>query len=824
MLTRILTRSMFACALFAIIGTVAVTAQGPYPRIRVVEEWSSATCGPCVQATPVIDAATILDSGVVSIRYHMNFPAPNDPWNLYNPSEPQERYLYYDGSGSMSIPKATANGGPLVDPRPATQASTFNANLKNAARTSPIQITVTQNGGKIKVRVKSDIALTNHKLQVALVSRYANVPNIATILAGSPSNGEKEFHDMFHKMYPTAAGTALNIPAAGDQTFEFPASVINNDVVFPPGQQYAIAFVQSNTTKEILQGGVSADMTVMPHTFTFFTRSKLTSTVPSPYQRVGRGATSEVDVTVTNNGTAAATADGTINNTVALTQLDMSAEFSPASVTVAPGESKTVKLKVTGSANRSNFTAVELGMSASDGLAAGGGLVYYLVEGGRVVTYYGMNNAAWTLTAQAALNSSYSPDVVYMPYSDAFQNAYPATDFDAAVFAFDAAWIAIQGSVFNTIQGMEASGKGLWISGQANMYMTFEPTRNGTNTSFQPVRDWYKNTLGIDYNGFRARAQQVSGGIQVASFSVKGVAGDSIGKGITPFTANQIVQGQWQNFVTFSDIIKLTPTSKAKSWLYYSDSTAAIGGIRVVTTNGSRIVYSSLDLQSVMNATNRNNVTQEVLDWILNKAAAPAAILSLANTTLQFGQVQIGGSKDMDLTIRNTGNGPLVITDMVVAGTDFAAFEVISTGDVTIAPGASKFVPVRFTPTTVKASYIASIEFSSNSAASPTAQLRGTGVTSSVETDVASETGAIGLRLIGANPVSDATDVELRSLTNTTVTIIDQTGRTVSTIFDGAASGTQRVSLQTSTLPAGMYNVVASNGSERAILSIVVVR
>lgn len=829
MLTRLLTRGMVVCALVAALGTVAASAQGPYPRIKVVEEWSSATCVPCVQATPVVDAAVLLDSGVVSIRYHMHFPAPNDPWNLYNPDEPTQRYLYYDNSGNLGIPKAVVNGGVPLDPRPSTDGAVFTAQVRNAARTSPIEITVTQNGGKIKVRVRTNIALNNHKLQVALVSRYASVPNIGSLMGGSPSNGETTFHDMMNKMYPDHNGTALSIPANGDQTFEFPASVIANDVVFPPGQQYAIAFVQSNTSKEILQGGVSADRSAFPNQFTFFTRSKVETSSTNPYQRVARGATSEIDVTVTNKGTAAATADLSVSNLATLTGVGMNASFSPTSVSLNANESKTVKLSVVGSTNRSQFVSVVPSLGASDGLPVGANSLYYLVEGGRVVAYYGFGNTNWALGVQSALNSTQgrSGDVVYMPFSAELQSHYPVTEFDAALFQFDDAWLSMQGATFTAIQAMEALGKGLWISGQANMFTTFEQSKNGGNANFQPVRDFFTKTLGVDYAGTRYRVVSTQQGTAVYSFAVKGTAGDSIGAGLA-FTANQYIQGQWQAYMIQTDVMKLTPTSKAKSWLYYSDSASVIGGIRVVTANGSRTVYSTLDYQGVPPLATRDLVTQRVLDYIAIKAAAAAPILYLATPVMQYGNVQLNTSKDIPLAIKNTGNASLVISNVAIEGGDAGFFQITAggtaSGSVTIAPNTTHTMTVRFTPTEERTGYHAAISFTSNAETSQTAQLVGNGVVqaSSVETDVTSETGAIGLRLIGANPVTDASAIELRSLTNTTVTIIDAAGRTVSTIFNGASTGTQQLSMQTASLPSGSYSVVASNGSERAVLSIVV--
>lgn len=824
MLARLLTRSMIVCALFAVLGSAVVTAQGPYPRIKVIEEFTSATCPPCAGATPNMNVMTNLQEGVVSIRYHMNYPTPNDPWNLANPSEASIRHDFYAVTG---IPAGSANGNPVKNPAYAPDVTTMKAQLSALSATTPVQLTITQEGGKIKVRVKSDIALAGHTLHVVMVSRYyafADVAAVNAILTPSRSNGEVEFNDMMNKMYPDANGTALTLPANGDQTFEFAASMSNNSIVFPAGQQYVIAFVQSNTTKQIVQGGVSANMTASPRTFTYLSRSNVVTSVANVYGRVARGATVEKDVTVTNNSTVATVADLGIANTTVLTQVGMSAEFTPSSVSLAANESKVVKLKVTAPSDHSVFIAVEPSVSATDGIPAGAAPVYYLVEGARVVNYYGLSNPQWAITAVAGLRSSFGPDVVYMPYTLAMQAAYPASEFDASVFAFDVAGrFQLQGPVLATVTNLLATGKGVWMSGQANMYSMFEQSQLGGNATVQSTRDFYKNVLGVEYAGLRIWVVNNT----LYTFPVDGVASDSIGKGIPSFTANQR-NPSWPTYAEVSDVMRLTATSKAKPWLYYRDSASLIGGIRVVTPSGGRAVYTSLDLASVSVETTRNTITQQVLNWILNQAASTGPILTLLGTSLQYGNVEIDQTKDLTLPIRNTGTAPLIITNMIVEGTDALAFEVTTggtaSGDITIAPNATHNVTVRFAPTMAKTNYIASLTFSSNATVNPTAQLRGGGVTSGVETDVVSETGAIGLRLMGANPVTDATEVELRSLTNTTVTIVDQAGRVISTIFNGNATGTQRVALQTSTLPAGTYNVVASNGSERAVLSIVVVR
>jgi hypothetical protein len=81
------------------------------------------------------------------------------------------------------------------------------------------------------------------------------------------------------------------------------------------------------------------------------------------------------------------------------------------------------------------------------------------------------------------------------------------------------------------------------------------------------------------------------------------------------------------------------------------------------------------------------------------------------------------------------------------------------------------------------------------------------------------------MALRGSHPVTTQSAIELTVLNGqpVTVTIVDQTGRTVSTLAqDVTASGV--LTLDAAQLAAGSYTVVATNGTERAILTVVVTR
>ena len=94
-------------------------------------------------------------------------------------------------------------------------------------------------------------------------------------------------------------------------------------------------------------------------------------------------------------------------------------------------------------------------------------------------------------------------------------------------------------------------------------------------------------------------------------------------------------------------------------------------------------------------------------------------------TSLAFGSVTVGGTKTKTLTISNSGDASLTITDIGVTGTQFS----VGTYPGTIAAGGSANVDVTFSPTSTGAKS-ATLTITSNDPdeGSVTVDLSGTGV------------------------------------------------------------------------------------------------
>ena len=188
-------------------------------------------------------------------------------------------------------------------------------------------------------------------------------------------------------------------------------------------------------------------------------------------------------------------------------------------------------------------------------------------------------------------------------------------------------------------------------------------------------------------------------------------------------------------------------------------------------------------------------LTQRVLDWLL-AADNNGPQISVDNSILNFGDVEVGSDRELGFVITNSGNEDLIISDIQLSGPDAIDFDItdgrISGGDVTLAPNETHEVKVAFMPGAEKNNITASVVITANAAAAPV-RLLGNGTTTSVETEVVSETGSISMKLVGQNPVVNQTAIALTATQQTTVQVVDASGSVVAQLFNGITAGTQNI-------------------------------
>jgi hypothetical protein len=223
-----------------------------FPRTSLIEEFTSATCKPCTTATPIINNIIKTKAGrVVSVRYHLNFPAPGDPWYAANSSHNLARRDYY---GATSLPYGRLDGATTIA---VTQQGEVQDKVEERLATeSPIKIDVAQTREGDQFHVKVDITAGeagldgNYKLQVIAVEAHVH----SEAFQNEPFNKETDFYDIMRTIIPGPDGTDVVLNPNQKKSFTFNYAPGNG---WQPEEMYAVAFVQNDVSKSIVQAGAS---------------------------------------------------------------------------------------------------------------------------------------------------------------------------------------------------------------------------------------------------------------------------------------------------------------------------------------------------------------------------------------------------------------------------------------------------------------------------------------------------------------------------------------------------------------------------------------
>jgi thiol-disulfide isomerase/thioredoxin len=232
-------------------------------RKVIFEKWTSSTCGPCASQNPYFETwVPAVWNNVTVVAYHVGWPSPgNDPMYLHNPTQSYDRRYYY---GINSVPCARIDGtiatGGCVSCSYSNTSGCLQAYYdQRIAVTTPLSVSVSDArivGDSIRANVivtkLSDLPSGTYYLRVMAVER------IIKYVSPPGGNGETVFPDVFRLSVPNSTGTAITT-TAGTQNFQFTYA---RNSVWVDSMIYTLAFVQNESTKEILNSGRPANITV----------------------------------------------------------------------------------------------------------------------------------------------------------------------------------------------------------------------------------------------------------------------------------------------------------------------------------------------------------------------------------------------------------------------------------------------------------------------------------------------------------------------------------------------------------------------------------
>ncbi len=239
---------ILALAVISLIALASVTHAGD--RRVIVERFTSSTCGPCGFYNPTLDGFlnSTSQNDVVSISYHMNWPAPgNDPMYLANPNDNITRRSHYNVN---SIPNWKFDGVINISSFSGGELSSALAQRKNILSPITIVVTETRNGANVNARVdiycEGPVDNPNATVQFAVVEKMVNY--------SSPpgTNGESQFPDVMRKMLPSALGTPVVLLPGRKISLEYNYTISS---AWVSDQVRSMVFVQSSPF-EILNSAI----------------------------------------------------------------------------------------------------------------------------------------------------------------------------------------------------------------------------------------------------------------------------------------------------------------------------------------------------------------------------------------------------------------------------------------------------------------------------------------------------------------------------------------------------------------------------------------
>lgn len=219
-------------------------------RLVLFEHFSNTYCQPCVQADIIIEDV-IHQLGpweLVSLGYHPPIPGPADPFYLSAKPENEARRRYYDvpfspyarmdgikNINTLSVPQLEDNilmgfnERQQIQPKATIDIFDFN-------------ISVDRISGRAKITALGNLG-TGIVLRIALIERSIDTAQ------PQGSNGQTHFFDVLRDFQLDAAGVPVSLSAGQAQSvnFEFSRQSEWGDDL------EAIAFLQNNATKEVLQ-------------------------------------------------------------------------------------------------------------------------------------------------------------------------------------------------------------------------------------------------------------------------------------------------------------------------------------------------------------------------------------------------------------------------------------------------------------------------------------------------------------------------------------------------------------------------------------------
>lgn len=775
-----------------------------FSRLIVLEEFTSATCPPCVPAGPVLNKNAVLTKGIISVRYHQGYPAAGDAFHVAYP-DGRKRHDFYNVGG---IPAANLNGHYSIDPRNEQQI------LQTAAIDQvyiyPVAITIKEDRSQlptsnVEVEVQTEMDLSDYVLHMVVVAKHVEWPGYSKELANS--NGEEEFNDAVLTMLPDYNGTPVTMAKGETKTFSS-SFQIKDTRLWPQDGIYVVAFLQNNKTREIIQGATTEPGEVGSLVSTSIVR---TSPDLPGFSIKDKGEKVEASFAIANNSSAPITygvgvTGRTPENWAAVV------EGGQATVTIAGGEQQDVTVSLT----KGDMTGIgDMIVAFKDADGTDRSYPIHTVLSKDVQTLQLMDDGGSTghsvanvLTA-AGRNDYYEvPGALVKPELNNLPNLkYMIWNCGGTGF--------ITGDDQFTAMDLLDKGVGILFTGEAMMY--------GTNGA-DPAASLHA-ILGFSY------VKPITLGRTDGKIRLAGVAND-------PITAGFDQPGGLINYIT--PYIKPID-KKAVAILNHKGFVDSVVAIRSELDN-ARAVTFAFSPYVITNETARKDLFNKALTWIegFTAVAKPTAVTNVdLNGTLGFGQVKIGESVEKTIEIKAGNSAGLTITDVSDWGENFGDNGLSIIGlpatfpatPITLNQDETFSFKIKYAPTAKTTIEDARLAIETNDYQNGSTVMTITGEGTEGTSSVGEATSASGelFMTAGPNPFAHTSVVTYAVkgavAKNVHMAVYNELGQMVATLLNTAVQpGTYTVDLNGANMPVGTYHIVMTAGGEKVTLPVVHVK
>ncbi|MBM4150945.1 MAG: Omp28-related outer membrane protein [Ignavibacteria bacterium] len=351
---------------------------------------------------------------------------------------------------------------------------------------------------------------------------------------------------------------------------------------------------------------------------------KTESSIEKPAMFVAQGSKGSTEITIKNLSSAAATVTLSVYAESSLIPDGWDATVEPSTISLPANGTAKANVTLNTDGNQ-GYAVIAIDAVSKDPSVIGRvsrGYAYSMTPGMKYAVYNAhprMNeNYAQPLRNRGGEFESKSID---LPLNAGFMEMYPASTFDAAIFAVHhngRGSLGTNPAILAQISGMLDAGKKVFIAGGLEAYLGIKST-SATNAT----KSFFESRLGVTVTNEPVLRLQTSANGQITGtipFQLQGVKDDVIGNGID-YLANDVTNLNAEPFLYYTDALSVNPGSKATPVLYMDENADNVAGIRWQEGN-AKLVMFTFDMDGISDEEVKNTIMDRTYTWLFSNASS----------------------------------------------------------------------------------------------------------------------------------------------------------------------------------------------------------